>query len=111
MIFRDFVSRKTDTTMIVKRTHYLQQLQALRDQHVIKVITGIRRCGKSSLMLAYQQMLLSQGVAEKQIISVNFEERQHSEYNLWQDAYDAIAAHIYKAKKSYIFLDEVQQVP
>lgn len=111
VIFRDFVSRKTDTTMIVKRTHYLQQLQALRDQHVIKVITGIRRCGKSSLMLAYQQMLLSQGVAEKQIISVNFEERQHSEYNLWQDAYDAIAAHIYKAKQSYIFLDEVQQVP
>ncbi len=78
---------------------------------MIKVITGIRRCGKSTLMVAFQQRLQSQGVAHEQIIALNFEERRHSEYQRWQEAYDTIAAQMIKPQQYYIFLDEVQQLP
>lgn len=97
--------------MLISRPYYLDQLVALKDQHLIKVITGIRRCGKSTLMSAYQELLLGMGISSEQIVSVNFEERRHSEYTRWQDAYDAIALHISKPLTYYIFLDEVQQVP
>lgn len=97
--------------MLISRPYYLDQLVALKDQHLIKVITGIRRCGKSTLMSAYQELLLGMGISSEQIVSVNFEERRHSEYARWQDAYDAIASHISKPLTYYIFLDEVQQVP
>lgn len=97
--------------MLISRPYYLNQLVALKDQHLIKVITGIRRCGKSTLMSAYQELLLGMGISSEQIVSVNFEERRHSEYARWQDAYDAIASHISKPLTYYIFLDEVQQVP
>lgn len=96
---------------MVTRTYYLRQLEAVRNRHLIKVITGIRRCGKSTLMLEYQQALHSQGILPEQTISLNFEERQHSEYSRWQDAYDAIAARMSKPQQYYVFLDEVQQLP
>lgn len=96
---------------MVTRTHYLQQLAAVRNQHLIKVITGIRRCGKSTLMFDFQRDLLAHGIRHEQIVAINFEERRHSEYQRWQDAYDAIAAHMRRPQPYYIFLDEVQQVP
>lgn len=96
---------------MITRTHYLQQLEAVKGQHLIKVVTGIRRCGKSTLMSQYQQMLQSQGVLPEQIISLNFEERQHSEYSRWQDAYDVISGQMTDTRPNYVFLDEVQQVP
>lgn len=96
---------------MVTRTHYLQQLAAVRNQHLIKVITGIRRCGKSTLMFDFQRDLLAHGIRREQIVAINFEERRHSEYQRWQDAYDAIAAHMRRPQPYYIFLDEVQQVP
>lgn len=96
---------------MISRTHYLQQLEAVRGQHLIKVLTGIRRCGKSTLMQEFQKTLLSQGVLAEQIISLNFEERQHSDYQHWQEVYDVISAQVGKQQPYYVFLDEVQQVP
>ena len=96
---------------MVTRTHYLRQLESVKNQHLIKVITGIRRCGKSTLMSEFQQVLLSQNTQSEQIISLNFEERQHSEYPRWQDAYDVVAAQMSKPQQYYVFLDEVQQLP
>ena len=58
----------------IKRTAYLNQLLKWRDKHVIKIITGIRRCGKSTLMMQFQQQLRDKRVSEKQIISVNLED-------------------------------------
>lgn len=54
--------------------NYLEKLMAFRDKHIIKIITGIRKCGKSTLMEIYQDALRSRGVAEEQIISVNLED-------------------------------------
>ena len=59
---------------MVQRNEYLDQLKKWKDEQVIKVITGIRRCGKSTLLELYQDYLKSLGVTEDQIISINFEE-------------------------------------
>ena len=62
---------------MIQRKEYLSQLAAWRDEQVIKVITGIRRCGKSTLMLQFQDYLKADGVEESQIIAVNFEELEY----------------------------------
>ena len=66
---------------MVQRTEYLNQLLSWKDDKVIKVVTGIRRSGKSTLLLQFQDILLEQGVEKEQIISINFEEllRKQSE--------------------------------
>ncbi len=73
---------------MVKRTEYLQQLLSWKDEQVIKVVTGIRRCGKSTLLKQYQSHLRENGVAEEHMISVNFEELEYEHlldyHNLYQ---------------------------
>ena len=59
--------------VLINREEYLNQLIAFKDKQLIKVVTGIRRCGKSTLFDLYKEYLLSAGVEEKQIISINFE--------------------------------------
>lgn len=61
----------------LERRDYLDKLIAFRDKNIIKIITGIRRCGKSTLMEIYQDHLRAQGVQEQQIISINFEDFDH----------------------------------
>lgn len=96
---------------MVERKEYLRQLAALRDQNLIKVITGIRRCGKSTLMAEYQQFLLDNNVPKTNITALNFEERENSSYANWQQVYDIIEAKLEKNGMNYLFLDEVQLVP
>lgn len=96
---------------MVLRETYLNQLVSLRDQNLIKVITGIRRCGKSTLMSEFQSMLQSNGVDDKHILSINFEERESSLFKIWQDVYDYIITHLPDDGMRYVFLDEVQTLP
>lgn len=96
---------------MIARKNYLDTLALLRDQHLIKVITGIRRCGKSTLLEAIQQQLISQGIETKNIISISFEQREHSNYSTWQEVYDKILSLIQGNQMHYIFLDEVQLIP
>ncbi len=97
------------STMIARQT-YLKQLIALRDQNLIKVITGIRRCGKSTLMLEYQQYLRDNNVPDQNILALNFEERENNKFKQWEDIYDAIIGSL-GAGMNYVFLDEVQPIP
>ena len=62
---------------MVKRTEYLKKLEMWQDEQIIKVVTGIRRCGKSTLLEQFQQHLLSKGVKNEQILSLNFEELEN----------------------------------
>ena len=96
---------------MILRTSYLNHLIQLRDQDLIKVVTGIRRCGKSTLLQAFKQHLLSTGVAMEAIIFLNFEERENARFASWEEVYDHIVATLVQTKKRYVFLDEVQQVP
>lgn len=94
----------------IERTTYLQQLMQWRDKHVIKVITGIRRCGKSTLLMQFQQLLREEKVSEKHIISVNLEDLAFENLRDYRELYRYITARMVSGKKNYIFLDEIQSV-
>ena len=64
---------------MIMRKEYLEQLFKWKDEHVIKVITGIRRCGKSTLLLQYQEQLIAQGIEAEQIIAINLEDLDYEE--------------------------------
>ena len=93
--------------MIIRET-YLQKLRELRDQKLIKVITGIRRSGKSTLLEAFKNELIESGVTKRNIVFLNFEERENIHLSNWTALYDEILKNIKSDKKHYVFLDEVQ---
>ena len=96
---------------MILRTSYFNQLLQLRDQDLIKVVTGIRRCGKSTLLHAFKQHLLTDGVAADAICFLNFEERENAHFQSWEQVYDFIIGNLSAAAKRYVFLDEVQLIP
>jgi predicted AAA+ superfamily ATPase len=95
---------------MVKRENYLAKLRLYRDQPLIKVVTGIRRAGKSPLLAQFQDELSAGGVAAKQVQSVNFEIPENAGLADWQVLYRHIKANLVKGRKNYVFLDEVQAV-
>lgn len=95
---------------MVKRNEYLNRLFTWKDEQVIKVVTGIRRCGKSTLLTQYQDLLKANGVGDEQIISVNFEDLEFEELLDYKKLYLYIKERLCKEKTSYIFLDEIQKV-
>ena len=95
---------------MVERKEYLERLAQWKDEQVIKVITGIRRCGKSTLLLQYQTWLKVNGVSAEQIVSVNFEELEYEELLDYRKLYEYLKNHLCVGKKTYIFLDEIQKV-
>lgn len=95
---------------MVKRELYLNRLRQLKDQNLIKVITGIRRCGKSTLLYAFKSELINDGVAPENIVYLNFEERENLHLTNWTTLYDKIIKKVNPNERYYIFLDEVQLV-
>lgn len=96
---------------MVQRKEYLEKLIQWKDDDVIKVVTGIRRCGKSTLLMQYQDYLKSIGIEENQIIAVNFEELEYEELCDYRKLYAYIKGRLIADKTTYIFLDEIQKVP
>lgn len=95
---------------MITRETYLNKLRPLKDQNLIKVITGVRRCGKSTLLEAFKNELLSSGILSENIVFLNFEERENLHLTSWETLYDEIIKKINTDKKYYIFLDEVQLI-
>ena len=95
---------------MIERKEYLDFLIKLKDQHIIKVVTGIRRCGKSTLFELYKSYLLNNGVDSPQIIDINFEDPKYFELEDWKVLYDYIDSRLLSKKMNYIFLDEIQNV-
>jgi predicted AAA+ superfamily ATPase len=95
---------------MILRTGYLDQLASFRDKQLIKVISGIRRCGKSTLLELYRDDLIKKGVEERQIISVNFEEAESEHLMERKALYSHIKSLLLPDKMNYIFLDEIQHV-
>lgn len=93
---------------MVERKEYLDFLIKLKDKNIIKVITGIRRCGKSTLLSLFKEYLLKNKVAKEQIISMNFENPKDNIFNDWKELYSYIDSKLVKDKMNYIFLDEIQ---
>ena len=96
---------------LIKREEYLQQLINWRDKKVIKVITGVRRCGKSTLMDLYKSYLRQQGVADEQIISINFEDYDYIDLLEPRNFYAYVKERIlFDGRMTYFFFDEIQNV-
>ena len=95
---------------VVERKEYLERLIQWKDEQVIKVVTGIRRCGKSTLLLQYQEWLKASGVSDEQIVTINFEELEYEELQDYKKLYAYLKNRLCKGKMTYIFLDEIQKV-
>ena len=95
---------------MIIRTEYLDLLKRFKDKDLIKVITGIRRCGKSTLFDLFIDYLKNNNVHEKQIIKVNLENPEY-QFKNYMELYNFVNEKIVDDKKYYVFLDEVQNVP
>ncbi len=96
--------------MLIQRQEYLNKLIALKDKKIIKVVTGVRRCGKSKLLEMYRKWLLEQGVEEERIVSINFEDLDFEDLTDYKKLHTYLKEHLVKDNMTYIFLDEIQNV-
>jgi len=95
---------------VVERKEYFEKLIGYKDKKLIKVITGVRRCGKSTLLKMFQEYLLENGVQKNQIIAVNFEDYEIDELKDPKVLYQYILERLLPDRMIYIFLDEIQNV-
>ena len=97
-------------SMMIQRKEYMNKLIAFKDKQLIKVVTGIRRCGKSTLLEIYQNWLLEQGIEKEQLISINFEDIDFEELTDYRRLYSYLKERLVPGKMTYISLDEIQHV-
>ena len=95
---------------MIERNEYLELLKRFKDKQLIKVITGLRRCGKSTLLEIYKEYLLQNGVTEDCIIYVNLEDLKYNFISDYMSLYNYINEKLNSKKMNYIFIDEVQKV-
>ena len=97
--------------MLIQRDDYLDFLLEWKDRQIIKVISGIRRCGKSTLFELYRDRLIKEGVLPNQIVFVNFEDAENEELRDYKILHDYVMSKMARDRMNYIFLDEIQHVP
>ena len=95
---------------MIERTEYLELLKNFKDKDLIKVVTGIRRCGKSTLFELYIKYLRKNGIKDNQIIKINLEDADYN-FESYKELYDYVNKQIDSEQQYYVFLDEVQNVP
>lgn len=95
---------------MIQRSEYLNELRSFKDKQLIKVVSGIRRCGKSTLFELFINELISSGISERRIISLNFESAEFYGVRNYEDLYRTVAERLQGDVKNYVFLDEVQRV-
>ena len=96
---------------MIERPEYLKELKKFKDKDLIKVITGIRRCGKSTLLEIYKKYLIETGISKEQIISLNLEDLKYNFITDYMDLYNYINGMLKEDKRNYVFIDEIQIVP
>lgn len=99
-----------DKMNYIYREQYIDKLKNLKDKQIIKVITGIRRAGKSTILKEFKDYLISTGVSEKNIVSINFDDASNSYLLDEKKLHDYVLENTDKNCKNYIFLDEIQNV-
>ena len=88
----------------------MDKIKKLQNKQIIKVVTGVRRCGKSTLLKQFQQFLLESGVNREQIIDINFEAVENEHLLEYHAMHDYVKERLISGKMTYIFLDEIQKV-
>ena len=95
---------------MIKRPIYMERILPFIDTPFTKILTGIRRCGKSTILLMLMEELKERGILQEQILSYNFDSLQYDEIDTAGKLYNEIKAHLYTGGKTYLFLDEVQEI-
>ena len=95
---------------MIIREEYLNKLKVLKDKNIIKIVTGIRRCGKSTLLLQLRDWLIEHGVKKSHIILINFEDLEYEDLTDYKSLHKYIKEHLKKNVKTYVFKDEIQSV-
>lgn len=95
---------------MIYRTEYMKHLKAFKDNKIIKVITGLRRSGKSTLLEMFRDELLQNGIQQEQIQYINFELMKYDFVRNYKQLYEMVTKNILPNKKNYLFFDEIQQV-
>lgn len=96
--------------VMIARDSYISRLEKWKDKPVVKVITGIRRCGKSTLLKIFRNRLCEMGVVEEQMHSLNLEDIDNEKYLDYRELYSYIKERIHPTKMNYLFFDEIQMV-
>ena len=96
---------------LIQRKNYLDFLNRHKGKKIIKVVSGIRRCGKSTLFQLFRENLLKEGVSKENIISINFEDLDYESLQDYHALYKYVCEHMQPSGMNYIFLDEIQHVP
>lgn len=100
-----------EVKLMIQRPEYLNKLISWREKKAIKIVTGVRRCGKSTLFALCIDNLKNTGVADEQIISVNLEDVDYEHLLNYKALYQYVKERLSVGKFSYVFIDEVQQCP
>lgn len=107
---KDKTIRRYIMSELINRPEYLNQLIQNKDVDLVKIVTGIRRCGKSSLLDLFHQYLLENGVVESNIIHMNLESLRYRNLKDYLSLYDYVSERISKKGKTYLIFDELQTV-
>ncbi len=94
----------------IRRENFIERLRSFKDKQLIKVVTGIRRCGKSTLLSQWKSVLLDEGVPENQIVFINFEDYEFKSLCNKDEFYKYVKERIVPRKRMYLFFDEIQRV-
>jgi predicted AAA+ superfamily ATPase len=95
---------------VIPRKAYLKKLTGFKDKQIIKIVTGIRRCGKSTMLEIFRNHLIRTGVPPKRILSLNLEDPEYRELTEWESLYQYLKKRLIPREKNYILLDEIQNV-
>lgn len=95
---------------LIDRPEYLDQLIQNKDVDLVKIVTGIRRCGKSSLLDLFHQYLTDSGLPDENILHMNLESLRYRNLTDYLSFYDHVSGHIAKTGKTYLIFDELQVV-
>lgn len=95
---------------MIYRNEYMQRLKAFKDSKIIKVVTGLRRAGKSTLLQMFKDELAQSGVPNEQIQYINFELMKYDAIRGYRELYDLVKENAVQGKRNYLFFDEIQQV-
>ncbi len=95
---------------MIERKEYIQALEKWRDKKVIKVVTGIRRCGKSSLLRMFRERIMAEGVLDQQVQDLNFEDLENEPFLDYKVLYAHVKKNLTSEGMNYLFFDEIQMV-
>lgn len=95
---------------LIERDYYISKLETWRDKQMVKILTGIRRSGKSTIMKLYQQHLIRNGINQNQILHLNFEDMSVEPLLNYHKLYEYVTQHLQPEVQNYLFFDEIQAV-